>query len=99
MNLAEWRVWWQSSGEEQLRQLLQDNWDPFADPDFRRSVENRVADLARRLHEGATVVDVRVFLSDLRHTRWPERGGRKWATRDRRVAEKIVGWYHGATGE
>jgi hypothetical protein len=99
VNLAEWRDWWRRSGEQQLRDLLRENWDPFEDPEFRASAEERLVDLARRLHEGATVVDVRVFLSDLRHTRWPERIGRKWMTRDRRVAEKIVSWYHGATGE
>jgi hypothetical protein len=99
MNLVEWRAWWRDSGEEQLENLLRENWDPFADPAFVASSANRLADLARRLHEGATVVDVRLFLSDLRHTQWPNRTGRKWTTRDRRVADKVVDWYHGATGE
>jgi hypothetical protein len=99
MNLAEWRTWWRETGEEQLQDLLSDNWDPFADAEFRASARERVFQLARRLHEGATVVDVRVFLTDLRHTRRPERIGRKWMTRDRRVAEKVVAWYRGSTGE
>jgi hypothetical protein len=43
--------------------------------------------------------DVKAFLTALRHTRWPERMGRKWMTRDRRVAEKVVSWYRDATGE
>jgi hypothetical protein len=99
VNLAEWRAWWRRSGERQLRHLLRSNWDPFEDPEFEASVNNSLLDLARRLHEGATATDVRVFLSDLRHTRWPERAGRKWSTRDRRVAEKVVVWYRESTGE
>jgi hypothetical protein len=99
VNLAECRGWWRESGHRELRDLLTENWDPFSDAGFRAAAEERLVDLARRLHEGADVVDVRVFLSDLRHTRWPERMGRKWMTRDRRVAEKVVGWYHASTGE
>ena len=99
MNLAEWRAWWRRSGENQLRHLLRRNWDPFEDPDFEAAAEDQLVDLVRLLHEGATVVDVRVFLSDLRRTRWPERQGRKWTTRDRRVAEKVVIWYRDSTGE
>ena len=92
MDLAEWRAWWRETGEEQLDELLRENWDPFADEEFQAAAVDRVTQLARRLHEGATVVDVRVFLTDLRHTRWPERIGRTWMTRDRRVAEKVVAW-------
>jgi hypothetical protein len=99
LNLEEWRRWWRDGGEEQLDELLGEHWDPFDDAGFRASATEDVARLARRLHEGANVVDVRVFLTDLRHTRWPERIGRKWTTRDRRVAEKVVAWYHAASGE
>ncbi|SRR6266536_4595093 len=99
MNLVEWRNWWRRSGEKQLRHLLRSNWDPFEDPGFEAETEPRLVDLGRRLHEGAGVVDVRVFLSDLRRTRWPERHGRKWMSRDRRVAERLVVWYHETTRE
>ena len=99
MHLGEWLSWWRETGEEQLHDLLRESWDPYADDDFRAAARDRVAQLGRRLHEGATVVDVRVFLTDLRHTRWPERMGRKWMTRDRCVAEKVVSWYRQATGE
>ena len=87
------------AGERQLRELLATSWDAFGDPELRRAAEPRLVELARRLHEGATVVEVRLFLSDLRGTRWPERFGRRWANRDRRVAERIVGWYHVSAGE
>lgn len=99
MNLAEWLAWWRRSAERELKELLVESWDPFADPDFRSSAEARLVDLGRRLHEGATRVDVQVFLRDLRRTRWPRRTGRKGITRDRRVAEKVLAWYHDATGE
>jgi hypothetical protein len=99
VHLAEWRAWWREAGEEQLHDLLRENWDPFSDDEFRAAAGERVAHLARRLHEGANVVDVKAFLTDFRRTRWPERIGRKWMTRDRRVAEKVVAWYHDATGE
>ena len=99
MQLAEWRAWWRTAGERELQKLLDASWDPYADPNFRGSADARLFELARRLHEGATVVDVRVFLSDLRQTGWPTRIGRKWMTRDRRVAEKVVSWYHSSTGE
>jgi hypothetical protein len=99
MHLAEWREWWRTTGEPELQGLLGASWDPYADQDFRGAADARLFELARRLHEGANVVDVRVFLSDLRHMRWPERIGRKWMTRDRRVAEKVVSWYHHSTGE
>ena len=99
MLLAEWRKWWKTSGQRELRGLLADNWDTFADEGFRREVDDQLAILARRLHEGANLVDVQVFLHDLRRSRWPERMGRKWAGRDRAVAKKVVEWYRTATGE
>jgi hypothetical protein len=99
VNLGEWHAWWRNSGEKQLQHLLRKTWDPFADSDFEASTHDRLVDLARLLHEGAAVVDVRIFLSELRRTRWPDREGRKWVTRDRRVAEKVVIWYRDSTGE
>lgn len=97
--LAEWRKWWKTSGQRELRELLADNWDPFADEGFRREADDQLAALARHLHEGATLLDVQVFLHDLRRSRWPERMGRKWTGRDRAVAKKVVEWYRTVTGE
>jgi len=68
MLLAEWRAWWKTSGAEQLGDLLHENWDPFEDACFRADAEERLFALARMLHEGATLVDVRVFLHDLRRS-------------------------------
>jgi hypothetical protein len=99
VNLIEWRSWWRRSGDEQLRHLLRKEWDPMEDPDFEDAVRPRLEDLGRQLHEGATAVDIRIYLSELRRERWPERQGRKWATRDRRTAERLSVWYHEATGE
>jgi hypothetical protein len=99
MLLTEWRAWWLKSGAAELQGLLDDNWDPFEDASFRAEAEPRLLDLARRLHEGATVVDVKVLLHDLRRTRWPERMGRKWIGRDRAVARKVIAWYRESTGE
>jgi len=105
MHLAEWRRGWQNTGERELLELLDANWDPFeprlrgGDPGFRSTARERLFDLGRRLHEGAGRVDVQVFLNDLRQTRWPERSGGWWMNRDRTVAEKVVDWYHSATGE
>jgi hypothetical protein len=90
-------VW--STDDRNRGHLLRSHWDPFEDADFEAVAESRLLDLARLLHEGATVVDVRIFLSDLRRARWPERQGRKWTTRDRRVAEKVVIWYRDSAGE
>ncbi len=99
MLLAEWRAWWSDSGREQLRDLLLESWDPFADAGFRLEADPELALLARHLHEGAGLVDVQVFLGALRRTRWPDRIGRKWTSRDRAVARKVVDWYREATGE
>ena len=99
MLLGEWRAWWKESGEQELRRLLFENWDPFGDADFRVVADDRLLPLARRLHEGASLVEVQTFLHDLRRTRWPERMGRKWTGRDRAVARKVVAWYRTATGE
>ena len=99
MLLSEWRSWWKTSGEAQLSGLLQENWDPFQDENFREDAEPELFILARRLHEGAGLVDIQDFLHDLRRGRWPERMGRKWRSRDRAVAKKVVAWYRGATGE
>jgi len=99
MLLGEWRAWWKASGEEQLERLLRENWDPFHDASFRVDAQERLFALARNLHEGATLVDVQAFLHDLRRARWPERMGRKWTSRDRAVARKVVAWYREATGE
>jgi hypothetical protein len=99
MLLGEWRAWWKESGAQELDDLLSENWDPFADAEFRVAAAERLQVLGRRLHEGATLVDVHTFLHDLRRTRWPERWGRKWTSRDRAVAGKVVAWYWNATGE
>jgi hypothetical protein len=99
MLLAEWRAWWMKTGAAEFRQLLDENWDPFQDATFRSETEPRLFELARRLHEGATVVDVQILLHDLRRSRWPERMGRKWIGRDRAVARKVIAWYRRATGE
>jgi len=99
VNLVEWQSWWQHAGERQLLHLLRKEWDPFEDAEFQASSSGSLVKLARHLHEGASTVDVRIFLSELRNARWPERQGRKWTTRDRRVAEKIVIWYRDSAGE
>ena len=82
MLLAEWRAWWKKSGAEQLSGLLEESWDPFQDGRFRAEAEAQLFTLARRLHEGATLVDVQQFLHDLRRSRWPARMGRKWTSRE-----------------
>jgi len=92
MNLAEWRDWWASSGARQLRHLLRKHWDVARDEPAVATDEFLLA-LAQRLREGASAVDVRVMLADLRRDVQGERFGRKWATRDSRAAEKIVVWY------
>jgi hypothetical protein len=99
MLLGEWRAWWKESGNQGLEDLLSESWDPFADAEFRIAAAERLQVLGRRLHEGATLVDVQTFLHDLRRTRWPERMGRRWTSRDRAVARKVVAWYRDATGE
>jgi len=88
-----------TTGAAELRQLLDETWDPFQDASFRAEAEPRLFGLARRLHEGATLLDVQILLHDLRRTRWPERTGRKWTGRDRAVARKVIAWYRLATGE
>jgi hypothetical protein len=97
--LAEWRTWWNSIGRQQLSDLLSTSWDPFADASFRDHVTPQIDALGRRLHEGASALDVQVFLRDLRHTKWPNRTGRKWGSRDRAVGRKVVDWYREATHE
>jgi hypothetical protein len=99
MLLGEWRAWWKKVGREQLVALLSEAWDPFADAAFRHEAEGQLDALGKLLHEGANALDVMLFLHDLRHTRWPERMGRKWASRDRAVARKVFAWYVAATGE
>jgi hypothetical protein len=99
MLLGEWRAWWKASGERQLTELLCENWDPFEDDGFRVEARDRLFALARSLHEGSTLVDVQMFLHELRRSRWPARMGRKWTSRDQAVARKIVAWYGEATGE
>jgi hypothetical protein len=97
--LAEWRTWWNAVGRGQLSALLTESWDPFADATFRDEVEPQLDAFGRRLHEGANALDVMIFLRDLRQSRWPNRTGRKWVSRDRAVARKVFAWYGGATGE
>ena len=78
--------------------LLAKDWEPFKDPDFRREAEEQLVELGRKLREGATRVDVQDYLHELRSPRWPDTG-RKWTTRDRRTAERIIVWYREATQE
>jgi hypothetical protein len=99
MHLAEWWRWWQDTGEQELFELLDANWYPFRVPSFRSAARTRLFDLAGRLHEGANRVDVQAFLTDLRVTRWPEQSDKWGISQDRPVAEKVVAWYHSATGE
>jgi hypothetical protein len=90
---------WNGVGRQQLSDLLSESWDPFADASFRDHVNPQIDALGRWLHEGASALDVQVFLHDLGHTKWPNRTGRKWASRDRAVGRKVVAWYREATGE
>lgn len=99
MLLGEWLAWWKKIGRQQLFDLLSEAWDPLHDASFRDEVEARLDALGRLLHGGANALDVMIFLHDLRHTRWPERTGRKWIGRDRAVARKVFAWYLDATGE
>jgi hypothetical protein len=99
MQLGEWREWWKSSGERQLYELLYESWDPFQDDSFRLDTQDQLVVLARNLHEGANRIDVQAFLHDLRRTQWPNRVGRKWTTRDRVAAGKVLAWYREVTGE
>jgi hypothetical protein len=99
MQLGEWHEWWKRSGARQLDELLHQSWDPFQDDSFRLDTQDQLVVLARNLHEGATRIDVQAFLHDLRRTQWPDRVGRKWTTRDRVVAEKVLAWYREVTGE
>ena len=97
--LGDWLTWWNGEGRRQLSDLLDESWDPFEDATFRIEAAERIDVLGRQLHEGADIVDVQSFLHDLRHTRWPDRWGRKWTSRDRAVAKRVVEWYRTATGE
>jgi hypothetical protein len=47
--LGEWRAWWKESGEQELDDLLSENWDPFADAEFRVAAAERLQLLGRRL--------------------------------------------------
>lgn len=98
--LAEWRDWWARSGEQELRALLTANWDVLQDdPEAAQRFDDHLLPLARHLHEGATRLDVQVYLRDVRSQWQPSRYGRKWNRRDQRVSEKVFAWYRAATGE
>ena len=86
-------------GENELRALLLENWDPLRDDkSLRHDFDPNLLVIARRLHEGGTTVDVRVILAEFRSAK-QGRVGRKWGRRDLRVAEKVVRWYETATDE
>ena len=99
MLLADWRQWWADRGESELLDLLRQRWDPFADESFREAVQPELAVLARKLHEGATLIETQRSLNELRRRYQPERRGQKWINRDRAVAKHLVSWYESATGE
>lgn len=34
MELSAWRAWWKRNGEQELRRLLMEEWDPIGVSDF-----------------------------------------------------------------
>jgi hypothetical protein len=97
--LSEWRTWWSETGQDELRALLVENWDPVREhADLRDEFEPHLLAIARELHEGGDVVDIKVHLARFRQET-QGRDGRRWRRRDRRVAEKVVRWYREATSE
>jgi len=97
--LSEWRSWWTSTGADELRSLLIENWDPLREhPDLRGEFAPVLLAIGRELHEGGDLIDVKLHLAQFREDT-QGRTGRRWGRRDRRVAEKVVRWYREATGE
>lgn len=96
MHLEEWRKWWDRSGRDALGHLLRKHWDVARDnPEV--MADDFLLDMAKRLRTGATAVELRSLLSEARREAQGDRIGRKWTTRDQRVAEKIFVWYVEAT--
>jgi hypothetical protein len=91
MRLDEWRTWWKRSGKRGLRRPLLKNWDVVGDNPA-LATDEFLLSLARRLREDATASEIRGILSDFRQEVQGDRFGRKWATRDRRLAEKVFVW-------
>jgi len=96
MDLSEWRRWWRKRGEDELRALLMDSWDPVhvkEEPLAADEYDSYMLPLARKLREGASAVEVAGILDEAEvQMGWAPAG------RNAGVADAIIRWYGDSTG-
>jgi hypothetical protein len=86
-----WWDWWNASGQAHLTRLLREDWNPIGSED---TPADEYASYATRigglLHEGASVDQLTMFLSD---ARTGAMGLQADGDGDRRAASAIHDWY------
>jgi hypothetical protein len=89
----EWRSFWHSGGDEELRVVLRDTWQPLhGEPD---QVCARPAErIATLLGSNAPI---RALASELGRIRVDELGARPDAAADQAAAEAMRGWFESRT--
>lgn len=97
MTLDDWVPWWRQQGEDGLRRVLMESWDPIgvADvPDAADEYDSYVPAVGAKLKAEASVEEIARYLSFVR-TRLMSLPPNPAA--DRRAADCALTWYVAAT--
>jgi len=96
MDVAAWRTWWKRVGENELRAVVMESWDPigvsFA-PEAHDEYDAYLGRIAVRLRDGISDAELARFLTDL--ATGFGLGPRPEA--DHEAARAIRRWYDGST--
>jgi hypothetical protein len=68
MDLSAWKEWWHRTGEDELRAVVMEKWDPIGVSGFPEAADEYDAylgQIARRLREGVSAEVLGSFLTDL----------------------------------
>jgi hypothetical protein len=95
MDLSEWRAWWKRQGEDELRAILWEDWDPMGmkqlDPTWPRDeYDMYVPRIAGQLRADADLAAIAALLSEFRTQNMGERPNDE---ADLAMARRISTWY------
>jgi hypothetical protein len=96
MSADPWITWWRTDGEEGLRRVLMESWDPIGiadQPAAADEYDSYVLALGGRLRAGATPEEIASYLSHIRRERMELLSH---ADADVAAARSVLEWYSGS---
>jgi hypothetical protein len=95
MSLDPWSTWWRTDGEDGLRRVLMESWDPIGiadQPAAADEYDSYVLALGGKLRAGATLEEIANYLSRIRGE---QMGLLSHAAADLAAAKAVLRWYSG----